>query len=310
RLFLGERNAISMLKAGFTTMRDLGNSGNFLDAALDEQLNHQYTARPNLVYSGPGISYKISQINSSVYPSEYKVITDNTTAETLFSDYKKNKATWIKLFADSSTRTDLFEISKLNEIIAAAHRIGFKVALHAENSESEHLALMTDADSIEHFYELPSGDTKQPINNKPTIVLTYVTKATCENLNIEKNCLKKIESLKQTTAWLREHGFKFVFGSDAVLDFSSKFKERGSASLNSLTGLIELGFNNSEILKFATVNAAELLGLKTGQIKKDYKADFVVLNADPLVDIKNLYDRRAVISGGKIFCQTEKECAL
>ncbi len=310
RLFLGEKNAFSMLKAGFTTMRDLGNSGHFLDAKLNSLLNSRYGVKPHLLFSGPGISYQMSQISSSVYPQEYKVIDDHSDLGNLLTDYKKNGASWIKLYADSSNKSNLFNSEKFNNIIKMAHESGFKVAVHAENAKSERLALLSDADSIEHFYELPEQEEGLTFNSKPSIVLTHVNTVSCENLNFEPDCLDKLKTLKDRTDWLRKNNFSFVFGSDAVLDFTSKYDERGEASLDSLMSLSELGFSNTEILKSATLNASEMLSLKAGQISKDYQADLLVLNADPVENIKNLQKRFMVISGGKPYCQNEKECAL
>lgn len=63
--------------------------------------------------------------------------------------------------------------------------------------------------------------------------------------------------------------------------------------------MAEAGLSPMKIIVSATKDAASCMGLKEiGSIKKGYKADFVVLEADPLVDIKNTRKIESVWIGG------------
>ena len=57
-----------------------------------------------------------------------------------------------------------------------------------------------------------------------------------------------------------------------------------------------------EALKAGTLDAAELLGLqnRTGQLKVGFEADLIVVERNPLQDIRSLADVIGVISNGRV----------
>ena len=65
--------------------------------------------------------------------------------------------------------------------------------------------------------------------------------------------------------------------------------------------MVESGFSNLEAIKSATVNPAKFFGLenKEGRIKNGYKADLVILNSNPLDNIRNTQDISSVIKNGE-----------
>ena len=64
--------------------------------------------------------------------------------------------------------------------------------------------------------------------------------------------------------------------------------------------LVGAGFTPAEVLRFATVGPARFLGVgdSLGQVAPGYLADFVLLEADPLADIRNTRRIAAVIRAG------------
>jgi imidazolonepropionase-like amidohydrolase len=62
----------------------------------------------------------------------------------------------------------------------------------------------------------------------------------------------------------------------------------------------QAGLSPSQIIQSATAGAAGCLGLrKVGTLKPGHRADFVVLDADPMADIKNMRFINAVYVGGQ-----------
>lgn len=293
RLLIGETNSRSMLSAGFTTIRDLGNSG----FHLDEQLKKTMSAGPEIITSGPGITISPSQIDLKYNPKEYTLVDEHTDIDQLFQDYKSHHISWIKLYADNSNRGPLIAQRLLKNLAYKAQNLSLKIAVHAESFKSIANALEAGPDSIEHFYEIPS--TK--IRNTPYIVLT-------DGASLEKNSSEKIAAIKKRVAWLKLNNFKLVFGSDAVLDFTSDFKSRGEASLSSLINFEQIGFSPLEALLSATTTAGEMLGLPIGKIEKNYKANLVAFNSDPLMSLENIKRRNLVIFAGKIVCNNALDC--
>ena len=67
------------------------------------------------------------------------------------------------------------------------------------------------------------------------------------------------------------------------------------------------GLSNFEILKTTTVNAARILGVEEdlGSLQPGKLADMLILNADPLENIRNARNIRTVIQNGRVFPMEE-----
>jgi imidazolonepropionase-like amidohydrolase len=64
--------------------------------------------------------------------------------------------------------------------------------------------------------------------------------------------------------------------------------------------MVEHGMDPDHVLEAATVNAAALLGLEdVGLVSEDYRADLVVLDADPSADATAWQDPAVVVAGGE-----------
>lgn len=80
----------------------------------------------------------------------------------------------------------------------------------------------------------------------------------------------------------------------------------GMALHRELELFVEIGFTEMEALQAATVKAAQSIGLNAiGAIKEGNIADLVILDNNPLEDIKHTKDIDQVIKGGKIYKQEE-----
>lgn len=309
RLFIGEKNARSMLRAGFTAIRDLGNSGKFLDYELRALSRRAPEFFPEIVISGPGIAVAPTQIDLRFNSAEYRIIKESSEIDAILAEYKNKNVEWIKLYADNSNKNLGIERKLLQALTERAHKLQLKVAVHALFKETIENALESEPDSIEHFDEIPSIEflTQRP---RPFVITTDFNLATCLRIPLNENCPAKLELLRKRIGWLKQNNFRLVFGSDSILDFSSNFKSRGEASLASLINLGRMGLNPAEALTAATATAAEMLGLNAGSIQVNNVANFIAFEKDPLQDLNHLKSRSLVVSRGHIICKNLNECQL
>ena len=86
-------------------------------------------------------------------------------------------------------------------------------------------------------------------------------------------------------------------------DLASPWVIPGVALHQELALLVSAGIAPVEVLRMATRNGAEALGLlgESGTVEAGKRADLIVLDADPLRDIRNTRRIRYVVLGGRIF---------
>ncbi len=91
------------------------------------------------------------------------------------------------------------------------------------------------------------------------------------------------------------HGAKYLAGSACDV-----WGTMPGISLHTELGSFKkLGLSNREVLATATSNFNKAFGWKTGIIKKNFIANILILNSDPLKDLENLTDIQHLILRGK-----------
>jgi len=75
---------------------------------------------------------------------------------------------------------------------------------------------------------------------------------------------------------------------------------------------VEVGFSPLEVISIASRNAAESLGrlADLGTVEPGKRADLVLLDADPLVDIASTRKIAAVVVDGRLHGRTELDAML
>jgi imidazolonepropionase-like amidohydrolase len=112
------------------------------------------------------------------------------------------------------------------------------------------------------------------------------------NANIYKQQLPTAMANLKT---LSNEGVPIVFGTDSGVPtrFMGYFEHM------EMQMMAEAGLTPMQILVSATKNAAEYMGLKEiGTLSPGHWADFIILDADPLTDIRNMRKISAVFIGG------------
>lgn len=102
-------------------------------------------------------------------------------------------------------------------------------------------------------------------------------------------------------AKVHEKGIPIMAGTDTPIAFLTP----GLSLHEELAALVKAGLSPLEALKSATINPARYFGLEDtlGTIREGMWADLVILDADPLIDIRNTTQIHAVIKEGKLYDQ-------
>lgn len=113
----------------------------------------------------------------------------------------------------------------------------------------------------------------------------------------KKMALKKFETLKKVTFLLYKAGVPLITGTDVI----NPYCYPGYSLHREFELLSECGIPNEDILKMATYDAAAFLNLENyGQIEEGFEASMVLLDENPLIDIKNTTKINSVILNGKV----------
>lgn len=313
RLSLGRRTARDILLSGFTTVRDLGNSGRFLDLRLRDEINKGATPGPMMLVSGPGLATGTAQFrqetSSGIVLKEYEIVHDPTQARNVVRRWKELGVDWIKVYADNGPNPARMPAALLREIVFAAHELRLKVAAHAETIESVIHAAEAGVDSIEHADEITEKAILPITRHNTHLVPTDFNRKLCSILNRfnpapwYSDPEKYIQSHAKRLLLAKSRGLSIVFGSDIYLKLDSHGLDRGKASLQALYSYVEQGLSPTEALRSATHRSAQMLGLEkeVGWVGSGAQADLIALKGDPLRNIQELDKVDFVMKNGKIY---------
>jgi imidazolonepropionase-like amidohydrolase len=311
RALLGAANAREMLDAGFTTVRDLGNSGNGGDLALRDAINAGWVPGPRMLVStralAPvgGQAPRVVPEAQGLINQEYAVITGTNEARRAVRQAAYDGADWIKVIVDGSANT--LSLEEMSAIVDEAHTAGLRVAAHATSDAALRIAATAGVDSIEHAYEVSDATLALMSAKKIFLVPTdgpvgsYLESA---NMTAEQRAQAE-ERMKPFVAGNQDRlrraikaGVRIAAGSDVYYRRSTK--TRGQASLRMLEAYAADGMPPIDVVRAATLNAADLLRLPTGSIEAGLTADIIAVRGDPLKDVSSLKEATFVMKGGRI----------
>jgi imidazolonepropionase-like amidohydrolase len=291
---LGEKRARSLLMKGFTAVRDLGNDG---------RLNkHDINSDLRIYSSGPGHVPKWGQFPpgtpDKIIFQEYERINPNTLKQ--LDDFKHIT---VKIYADEEPNETLTSPEVLKEWVKKAHENNLKVAVHGILPKAIQAAIDAKADSLEHGTALNESQMKQMAAQKmvwvPSMGSKVLTRPELKTIK-PHHVSKELDLTCSKISKAKEMGVKIAFGSDNYFSLEKSGISFGESTLEALLFLSECNVSSSEILKMATLHAAELIGDKSvGDLKVGSYADFVVYKKDPLKDLTVLKSPYKVFKAGQ-----------
>jgi imidazolonepropionase-like amidohydrolase len=106
--------------------------------------------------------------------------------------------------------------------------------------------------------------------------------------------VRELEVAVETLGKMRKRGIRVLPGGD----YGFAWNPHGTYARDLLLFVDFLGFTPMETLVAATRMGGEIMGLghELGQVKPGYLADLLLVDGDPLTDIKRLQDRDALLA--------------
>jgi imidazolonepropionase-like amidohydrolase len=308
RAILGAQHAREMLDAGFTTVRDVGNSGDYLDADLAKAIRFGIIPGPNVVYSGRIIAPFGGQFSST--PADRKLIGNSEYAfadshDELRRAIRENiyfGAGVIKIVVDAQPY--IYSADDIRFVVAEAHDAGIPVAAHVQTERGAHNAVEGGVDSLEHAWAISDADLASAKTKGIVLVPTDTPEALLAHYGKDADSAKRIyEAHCERLRRARRAGVTIVFGTDLMFDL--KGRSRGDLALEFVDSMAGAGMTPAEILRSMTSDAAALVSheAKADLLRPGAAADLIAVDGDPLSDIHALKKVVFVMKGGAIFRQ-------
>ncbi len=213
----------------------------------------------------------------------------------------KAGADFIKILCPFS-REEIFaavEETHLHEKFVTVHPSLFKAAY-------DFLRWTVDAgaDCFEHAYAVPDDVIPKIAAKKmycvPTLSILHILATQYQRRGPEWEWkVKKYLECDEIFKKLKRAGVKMAVGTDAI---SENMVEYPGLFFKEADQFVALGYTPMETIVAATEISAEVSAAADmlGTIEKGKLADLLVLEKDPLTDIKNLRTAQIIIQGGKV----------
>ncbi|WP_276484024.1 amidohydrolase family protein [Paraflavitalea pollutisoli] len=305
--------AKAYLASGFTTIRDLGNAGQYLDVEVAKAIRRGYIEGPRMLVSGPIISamdgqfYQLPlQEQERITRLEYRVVNGPADAALAVKEHANNMVDVIKVVVFGERMGLSGE--ELKAIVTTAHAHRLTVTAHAVSERDVVLALEAGVDGIEHGYSLADSSLERMAKRGVYLVPTDPSiQGVIDIEKIQHKPNSDTAAIRGMLAPLTDRlqravkkGVLVVAGSDAYFELK---KSRGDQAKDMLAAYFDEGLSPADVLRTATWNAAQALGRggQLGVIKPGVIADIVVFNGDLEKAFKQvLFEVQTVIKDGKI----------
>jgi imidazolonepropionase-like amidohydrolase len=313
RALHGAARARTFLDAGITTVRDLGNSGQFGDVALSRAIADGSHAGPRVIPSGPGLSPEGGQFPGlqpefrSVADTEYRIVRGPEDAAAAVQENVAFGARVIKIFANNTPNPGSLSIAEMEAIVETAHRLGVKVSAHATSDAAIWRAVEAGVDAIDHGYQVADSTLSLMAEQGTFLVPTDVDSLGLlkffegqDNPASPAQVSGQLQFLRDRLRRARAAGVTIAAGSDMYIDMN---RPQGEAAKRVLFAYAEAGMPSLEILQAATINAAVLLGMegRLGVVKAGAFADIVAVDGNPLGDLGALERVVFVMKNGQTY---------
>lgn len=309
RAIQGAVNARSMLEYGFTTVRDIGNEGNYACVEVRRSINEGLIDGPTLITAGRiiapyGGQFGLQPDKQNLAEPEYFFADTRDEIKKAIRQNLHYGATVIKLVIDDQRY--IYSVDDIKFAIDEAHAAGVKLAAHAWTAAGALNAAKAGVDSIEHAVAITDEALAIAKQNNVAIVPIPFTETDAvlsgnPGGNKETNQRWFIDPVQRA----HKAGVTMVWGPDVI--FNTKEFPRGKVSIDTVDDWKMTGIPSLVILQALTTNPAKVLGVEKtrGWLKPGFRADIIAVRDNPLEKIETVKDVVFVMRNGKVYKQNQ-----
>ena len=298
------------LRAGFTTLRDLGTEGaGYADVGLKQAIEQGIIPGPRLLVVtraivatgsyGPHLAPEINLPQGGEEASGYDELARVVRSQI------SHGADWVKVYADyywgpGHTAQPTFTQDELNLVVEIAKSSGRPVAAHTVTPEGMRRAILAGVETVEH------GDQGTPevfqlmaargVAYCPTLA---ATDAITQYRGWKKGVDPEPQSIKDKRA-----SFKAALAAKVIMCAGSDVGVYPHGeNVRELELMVDYGMTPVQVLMAATSTDARILHMqdKLGVVKPAAFADLIAVTGDPTTNISALRNVRMVMKGGVLY---------
>ncbi len=300
------------LESGVTTVRS-GNTPHYEDVGLRALVRQGVIPGPEMLAAGVFVTPYLGETvlaDPRLAPFANGVLTPQQLAAVVNInidrgvDWIKTRATERAGLADQDPRKQVYDEVQLRAIVDAARARGVSVLVHAHGDEGAYAAVKAGARTIEHGTYLSDSTLRLMKERATCFTPTYTTLVDLSEpggdydsaplrLRGQHMLPRAAEAVKAAYAL----GVPIITGVDT---------EYGPQSVSRIPLEImyfhQLGMTPMDAIRSATAVAATCLGIaqRTGTLRAGMEADLVVVERNPLDDLRVLQDAVIVITDGRV----------
>jgi imidazolonepropionase-like amidohydrolase len=298
------KNAALQLRAGVTTVRDLGSTDG-LAVEIARAVELGILSGPRVVAAGRAIAMTGGHGWFLGREADGPDAVRRAAREEI-----KAGASCIKLMASGGVYGHAEEpgspqltVEEMRPAVEEAHKAGRKAAAHAYSVEAINNALEAGVDSVEHGSFVDRETVERMREQETYLVPTMSVYAAMAEKGpglgapeyITRKTAEVLEAGGEAFRLALEAGVSVAAGTDC----GAPGHPHGTLP-EELRLMVEAGATPEQALRFGTSAAAELLGLgdEVGALEPGKRADLLAVAGDPTLDIRALREVRLVLRDG------------
>jgi imidazolonepropionase-like amidohydrolase len=323
--FIGAKNARDTLRAGFTTVRDVGVYRGFADVALRDAINAGLIPGPRMFVAGayitvPGGGGEITGLpEGTVVPDEFRrgVSKGEADVRNHVNYLLDNGADFIKVIATGAVLTagtepgqSEYTEAEIRAAVDAAAKRGTFVAAHAHGAEGIKRAVRAGARSIEHGSLIDDEAIALMKQHGTWLVADVYNGDYIDTVGRQQGWSEEILRKNIETTDTQREGFRkavkagvhIAYGTDSGV-YPHGLNARQFAYM------VRYGQTPMQAIQSATIESARLLRREReiGSVASGKAADLVAVEGDPLADIRVLEHVKAVMKNGTLVCDGDAD---